>query len=185
MLELEPGSVDHVGHPEAPPHSRFGTLLLSLSRTLALAGGALFIFLIAMSLVSIVGRKLFAMPVPGDLEMMQMGAAVAAATFFPYCQMNDGHVRVDFFTAWLPAHVRAWLDGIAALLLCAVICLIAWRTTVGAASSLESGETSLMLGWPAWIAIALLVPSFILFALTGLYIARRRFRAALRKEVTP
>lgn len=179
MIELEPGSVEHVGHPEEPPHSVLGMRLLAISRNLAYAGGTIFILLIGMSLISIVGRKLFSLPVPGDLEITQMGAAVAAAMFFPYCQMNDAHVRVDFFTARLPARAKAWLDGIAALTLGAVMLLLAWRTGVAAMASRQSGDASLMLGLPQWIAEALIVPSLILFAGTGLYIARRRFRLAL------
>lgn len=176
MLELEPGSVEHVGHPEEPPHGPWGMRLLAVSKAFALTGGVVFILTIAMSMVSIVGRKLFALPVPGDMELTQMAAAVGAAMFFAYCQMSDGHVRVDFFTTWLPAPVRAALDGIAALLLCAVALLISWRTAAAAVSSMESGETSLMLGLPGWIAIALIVPSLVLLAITGLYIAARRFR---------
>lgn len=180
MIELEPGSVEHVGHPEEPPHSPLGLWLLAASRALAYMGGAIMILLIAMSLVSIVGRKLFSLPIPGDLEIMQMGAAVAAAMFFPYCQMTDAHVRVDFFTTRLPARFRAALDGIAALLLGGVMLLLSWRTTVAALASKQSGDSSVMLGLPQWIAEALIVPSLVVFALTGLYIARRRFRLAFR-----
>jgi TRAP-type mannitol/chloroaromatic compound transport system permease small subunit len=180
MIQLEPGSVEHVARPEEPPHSPLGFFLLAASRNLAYTGGAIMIVLIAMSLVSIVGRKLFSMPIPGDLEIMQMGAAVAAAMFFPYCQMNDSHVRVDFFTTRLPPRARAALDGIAALLLGCVMLLLSWRTTVAALASKQSGDSSVMLGLPQWLAEALIVPSLILFALTGLYIARRRFRVAFR-----
>lgn len=179
MIELEPGSVEHVGHPEEPPHSALGLRLLAVSRALALLGGGIMIGLIAMSLVSIVGRKLFALPVPGDLEIMQMGAAVAAAMFFPWCQINDAHVRVDFFTTRLPLRARAALDGIAALLLGAVMLLLSWRTAVAAMASKASGDSSVMLGLPQWLAEALIVPSLLVFALTGLYIARRRFRLAI------
>ena len=178
-IQLEPGSIEHVAHPEALPHGPWGMRLHATSRAFALAGGVLFLVLIAMSLVSIVGSNLFSAPDPGDFELLQMGAAVAAATFFAYCQMSDGHVKVDFFTAWMPARLRAFLDGLAALLMCVVALLISWRTAVGAVASFESGEASLMLGWPGWIAIALIVPSFILFALTGLYIAGRRCRHVL------
>jgi TRAP-type mannitol/chloroaromatic compound transport system permease small subunit len=144
-----------------------------------MAGGAIVISLIAMSVVSIIGRKLLAVVVPGDLELMQMGTAVAVAAFLPYCQMNDGHVRVDFFTARLPERGRALLESVAAILLAASAALIAWRTSVAAINSYESGETSLMLGWPIWYAIAAIVPSFVLLALNGYYIARRRLRTAI------
>ena len=75
----------------------------------ALTGGLLFLALVGMSLVSIVGRKLFAMPVPGDIEMLQMGTAVASATLLPYCEMNRSHLRVDFFTINIrPQAGHAW-----------------------------------------------------------------------------
>lgn len=180
MIELEPGSVEHVGHPEEPPHSPLGLRLLAASRALAYLGGTIMILLIAMSLVSIVGRKLFSLPIPGDLEIMQMGAAVAAAMFFPWCQINDAHVRVDFFTTRLPVRARAALDGIAALLLGGVMLLLSWRTGVAALASKASGDSSVMLGLPQWVAEALIVPSLFVFALTGFYIARRRLRLALR-----
>lgn len=175
-VQLEPGSIEHVAHPEALPHGPWGRRLYAASRVSALMGGTLFMLMIGMSLVSIVGRKLFALPVPGDFEVLQMGAAVASATFFSYCQMVDGHVRVDFFTNWLPLRLRSLLDGIAALLMGAVALLIAWRTGVAAVASYESGEASLMLGWPGWVSIALIVPAFVLFSTTSLYIAGRRFR---------
>lgn len=181
MLQLEPGSVEHVAHPEEPPHSPLGQRLLATSRVLAYLGGAIFILMIGMSLISIVGRKLFSLAVPGDLEIMQMGAAVAAAMFFPYCQMNDAHVRVDFFTTRLTEQVRAGLDGIAASLTGLVMSLLSWRTAMAALASNASGDSSLMLGLPQWLAEALIVPSLIVFALTGFYIARRRFRLAFRR----
>lgn len=179
MLELEPGSVEHVSHPEEPPHGPWGTRLFSLTRLFAMVGGSVFVALIGMSLVSIIGRKLFALPIPGDLEIMQMGAAVASAAFFPYCQMNDGQVKVDFFTTWLPSFSRALLDAMASMLLTGVVLVIAWRTAVAAVASKESGEASLMLGWPVWIAIALIVPSFILFAVAGFYMTRKRLKEAI------
>lgn len=175
----EPGSVEHATDPEALPYGPWGMRLYAVSKAFALAGGAVFIALVGMSLISIVGRKLWSLPVPGDFEVLQMGAAVAAGTFFAYCQMADGHVRVDFFTNWIPAPVRHLLDGLAALLMSAVALLVGWRTAVGAIASFESGETSLMLGWPGWISIALIVPSFLLFALTSFYVACRRFRSVL------
>ena len=73
----------------------------------AMAGGLVFVALIGMSIVSIVGRKLFAAPIQGDVELMQMGAAVGAAAFLPYCQIHDHHIKVDAFTGWLPSGPRS------------------------------------------------------------------------------
>lgn len=88
----------------------------------AMFGGFTFCALIVMSIVSIVGRKLFAMPVQGDVELMQMGAAVGAAAFLPICEMHDNNIKVDALTGWMSAAARAALDTVAHVMLTDVEC---------------------------------------------------------------
>ena len=88
-------------------------------------GGGGFILLVLMSLVSIIGRKIAAAPVPGDIEIMQMGGAVAAAAMLPFCEMERHHLRVDFFTARLSEPARHRLDALSHLLLALVAAVIA------------------------------------------------------------
>ena len=59
-----------------PGFGRFGYRLLALSKALAGAGSLVFVGLVVMSIISIVGRKLAASPVPGDVEILQMCADV-------------------------------------------------------------------------------------------------------------
>ena len=56
--------------------------------------GAALVAVVVMSIVSIVGRKLFNAPVPGDVEVLQMFAAFASASFFAYCHLMHGEVKV-------------------------------------------------------------------------------------------
>ncbi len=111
-----------------------GRMLLKLSKTVAVAGGLIFVALVVMSIISIVGRKLFNYVVPGDFELLQMGAAFASATFFAYCHMIHGDVKVDFFTQFPSARKVALHDSGGSLLIGLFGALIAWRTAVGAAS---------------------------------------------------
>ncbi|HSN80524.1 MAG TPA: TRAP transporter small permease subunit, partial [Rhodoferax sp.] len=93
-----------------------GRLLFRASKVSAIMGGLMFVAIVVMSIISIVGRKLFAAPVPGDVEMLQMTAAFASASFFAYCHLNGGDVKVDFFTAKAsPATVHR-LDAFGSLL---------------------------------------------------------------------
>ena len=157
--------------PGAPTDS-FGTLgqwLFAATKATAIFGGLVFVLIVLMSIVSIVGRKLWALPVPGDVEMLQMGAAFASASFFAYCHLNGGDVKVDFFTAKASAATVHRLDALGSLLVCVFGTLITWRATVCALSIREAGETSLILGWPVWIAQILMVPGFLLLALSGFY----------------
>ena len=157
-----------------------GRRLLAASRALALAGGAVFLLLVAMSVVSIVGRKLFSMPVPGDVELLQMTAAFACACFFAYCHLMGGDVKVDFFTARLPARAVHALDSVGSLIYGLIGAVLAWRSLAGALSVREAQETSVILGWPVWIAQILMVPGFVLMACAGFYMAWHHLRRTRR-----
>jgi hypothetical protein len=109
-----------------------GRTLLAVTKAVAIAGGLVFVALVAMEIVSIVGRKLFSAPVPGDVEILQMSAAFASATFFAYCHLIGGDVKVDFFTHNLKPHRVALLDAFGSLLVGAFGALLAWRSGAGA-----------------------------------------------------
>jgi TRAP-type C4-dicarboxylate transport system permease small subunit len=159
-----------------------GRFLLALSKNLAIAGGLVFVGLVVMSIVSIVGRKLFSWVVPGDVELLQMCAAFAASSFFAYCHMVNGDVKVDFFTQNLAPRKVARLDAFGSLLVGLFGALIAWRTAAGALSLREVGETSAILGWPVWVAQALMVPGFVTLAAAGFYTCVSHLRRAARES---
>ena len=159
-----------------------GQLLLITSKYLAIAGGLVFVGLVAMSIVSIVGRKLFSWPVPGDVEVLQMCAAFAAASFFAYCHLANGDVKVDFFTHNLAPRNIARLDAFGSLLVGLFGALLAWRTAAGAMSVKEVGETSAILGVPVWIAQALMVPGFALLGAAGFYLCVHLLLAVRRNK---
>lgn len=169
---------DMLDTESSPSHGPWGQRLYHLTRLFAIAGGFGFIVLVLMSLVSIVGRKLASMPVPGDIEIMQMGTAVASAAMLAYCEMERHHLRVDFFTASVSPQTREWLDSVSHMLLALFAALIAWRTGAAAISLREAGETSMILAWPVWIVVAGLVPSFVLLAIAGTYNAVLHWNAA-------
>ena len=157
-----------------------GRALMAVARVFALVGGVAFVALVAMQIVTIVGRKLFAWTVPGDLELLQMGAAFASASFFAWCHMVGGEVKVDFFTDHLAPRRVARMDAFGALLVALFGAVIAWRTGAGALSVKEAGETSAIVGLPVWIPMAMMVPSFVLLAACALYRAIHLLRRASR-----
>ena len=130
-------------------------------------------------IVSIVGRKVASAPVPGDVELLQLCAAFASASFFAWCHLNHGDVKVDFFTNRLGPRAIATLDALGSLLVGLFGALIAWRSLVGALSVKEAGEITAILGWPVWIGQMLMIPGFVLLALTGFYMAVHHLRGSL------
>jgi TRAP-type C4-dicarboxylate transport system permease small subunit len=165
---------------ERSAFAALGRLLRLLSQVSAVFGGLVFVGLVAMSIVSIVGRKLASAPVPGDVEMLQLCAAFASASFFAWCHLNHGDVKVDFFTSRLPRHTVERLDALGSMLVGLFGALIAWRSLVGALALKEAGETTAILGWPVWIGQMLMVPGFMLLALAGFYMSAFHLRGGVR-----
>jgi TRAP-type C4-dicarboxylate transport system permease small subunit len=134
----------------------------------ALAGGALLLLAAAVTVVSVIGRWLLSTPVPGDVELVQLGIAAALSLFLPYCQLHGSHLIVDIFTARTATSAQRQLDRIAQLLAAAVLGLLALRAGAGVADLQAAGETSMVLGVPLWLAYAAMVPSLALAALIAL-----------------
>lgn len=159
-----------------------GRRLLATARLMAIFGGLIFVVLVIMSVVSIVGRKTVGFVVPGDVEVLQMMAACAAASFFPYCHLLHGDVKVDFFTHNLSQRTLWIMDAVGSLLVGIFGALIAWRSWEGAMTVKQFGETSMILQWPVWIPQALMVPGFLLLAVAGGYMFMHQLRMALRVQ---
>lgn len=167
---------------ESTPSGMAGVLSRAATG-LAMSGGFVFCALIAMSIVSIVGRKLFSSPVQGDVELMQMGAAVGAAAFLPLCELHDNHIKVDALSNWMSGSARAALDTLAHVLLTVAAAAITWRTGMAVRDALSSGEVSTLLSVPVWQPVALLIPSFALLTLCGVYRVVLSFNQALGRSV--
>jgi TRAP-type C4-dicarboxylate transport system permease small subunit len=146
----------------------WSSALERLASGFALVGGAILVLLVAMSIMSIVGRKLFNAPIQGDIELMEMGMAIGAATFLPYCEIHDRHIKVDAITHWLPERVRAVLDSLAHAALGAMAGVLVWRTTLRCLSVYATGDVSALLSVPIWVPMALLLPSLLLLCLAAM-----------------
>jgi len=158
----------------------FGRFLFRASIALAIIGGVVMVAIVLVSLVSLLGRKISASPITGDVEIVQMLSAPALACFFAYCHLTRGDVRVDMIADRLGSRWATYLEALGSFLLGLVAAILAWRTAVGALALREVGETSALLSWPIWISEALVVPGFALQALAGFYMAFRAMTVTTR-----
>lgn len=167
---------DPMGIPhDLVEHDKVEHYLIMAGKAMAISGGMLFIALIAMSLVSIIGRKLGFGSVNGDIELMQAGTAVAATAFLPYCTLLGEHIKVDFFTENMRDSLKRPIDGVAEVLFAIVSCILAWRTVLSAIATYESQEVTTLVSLPLWIPTALLVPGLVLMAVCAIYRAYAHF----------
>jgi TRAP-type C4-dicarboxylate transport system permease small subunit len=159
-------SLSHEGDLELQ-RGPLGRVLYRVCQIFALAGGMVLLALINMSLISIIGRKLFSQPIRGDIELMEMGAAVAIAAFLPLCEMRGLHIKVDAFTMWLAPRVQRSMDAVGHALCMLAALVLAWRTALQLGDNLEYGDVSVLLSIPMWVPLGLIVPSLLLLALAS------------------
>ncbi len=155
-----------------------GNAIYALARWFCYIGGTIMTALAIMSVYSVAIRALGFKPVQGDFELVQIGCAVAVASFLPWCQLKGGNIIVDFFTMGASARTQSRLDAFGALTVAVVLGIMAWRTGVGAASVKSAGESSMLMGVPIWWAYAGMVPGLALGAAAGVLTAVEHWRAA-------
>ncbi|AKG17739.1 hypothetical protein MBO_09563 [Moraxella bovoculi 237] len=158
------------------PADALGRFLWGWSKLSAFGGVAILVGICLLSTASVVGRAVFNTPIKGDVELVQIGCALAIASFLPYAQMKKAHVIVDFFTIKAPIVVRKYLDIFAAVLLAMVALVLMWRSYFGAVTAFKNGTKTMILGLPEWWAHITIAPGFFLLALTAFYTAWRFFK---------
>jgi len=151
-------------------------VLKPLSLAFAVAGGGVACVVAVMTVASIAMRSLWASPIAGDVELTQLGIALAISLCLPWAQLHGANIIVDFFTQSLQERANRRLDAVGALLLAAMCALLSWRTSMGALAVRSAGETSMILGLPMWWAYASLAPGLALTALIALVQAWRCWR---------
>ena len=172
-----------IGRGVAPRFERrVGRGVERLAKALALAGGLALLALIALTVVSIVGRAMSGLgfgPVPGDFELVENGVAFAVFAFLPWCQLRRGHVTVDVFVQ------RAGPRGLAAfaflgnVLMTLAALLLAWRLALGLSDRLRYGDTTFILQMPVWWAYAAALAGACAFPLVSAYTAWRSLNEML------
>lgn len=150
-------------------------LLDKLARLCALLAGVLLTAITLMTCASLVGRNTTGWTVVGDFELTGAAAGAAIALFMPWCQLQRGHVMVDFFTAKATRTMQDRLDRLGALLLAATMGLMAWRSTLGGLNAWRSNAGSMIVGFPDWVVYAAMVPPLALTAAIALVQALRGF----------
>jgi TRAP-type C4-dicarboxylate transport system permease small subunit len=144
-------------------------MLQKLAQLCAILAGVLLTFITVMTCISLIGRNTTGMTLAGDFELTGVAAGAAVALFMPWCQLRQGNIIVDFFTAKASAVTNAWLDRFGAALVAAVFALLTWRTGVGALNAYTTQSSSMMLGFPEWVVYFTMIPPFVLTVVIALY----------------
>ena len=134
----------------------------------ALAGGLLLLAVVLMNAYSLLADMAFRRPLAGDFELVEVGVAVAAFAFLPYCQLAGANVTADIFTQGAGPRTVAGLTLLSAVIAFAFSLLLTWRMGQGLIDLRQYGETTVIMSFPIWIAFVPIVLSLVLLALASL-----------------
>lgn len=176
-----------------------GSLLTQLSRWLVYIGGLVLCAIALLTVVSVIGRALTGFglsAIPGDFELVEIGAAVAVFSFLPWCQLNRGHVTVDILVRSFPEKIGRWLELLGNISISIIALIIAWRLWMGMGERVTwfeqttrdilgfgykpfSVETTFILGLPTWYGYALGMVGALMFALVSVFTVWRSINECL------
>ncbi|MCH8105366.1 MAG: TRAP transporter small permease [Proteobacteria bacterium] len=155
-----------------PAHNKGLDLLLALIKAWALLGGLLLLAVVLMTTYSTLAGFLISKPFPGDFELTQMGVAVAAFAFLPYCQLTFSNVSADIFTARAsPATVRN-LNRLGSLIAVLFSAFLIWRMYAGMLDYQIYREVTTILQIPLWYAFVPALFSLLLLLIASLITLR-------------
>ena len=174
---VEIDSPEAGAHAPASPRPGFFDRTL---RWLAIAGAAILLGSIVVTIMSVTGRYSLALPVPGDYELVEILCGVAVFLFFPYTHARQGNITAEFFTAALPERYKVALDAFHDLVFAVVAAILTWRVGHGLVDKFASGETSIMIRIPLWWGYGFAVLSMALLTLVCLWRIAAGIRALRR-----
>ena len=142
----------------------------------ALLGGLVLLAIALMTSWSATSGWLFAKPLPGDVELVEMLTAVSVFMFLPYCQLTGANVTADLFTERAGPRTIALLELLAAAVALGFSLLLLWRMYEGLLDYRQYIETTTILRIPIWYAYVPTLASLALLAAAALTSVRDALR---------
>ena len=148
----------------------------------ALLGGLVLVGVVLVNAWSILAGAIVNKPFPGDFELTEMGAAVAAFCFLPYCQLVGANVSADIFTMRAGPRTVALMSVLAAIIAVVFAAILLWRMSAGLLDYREYEQFTGILEIPIWWAFVPALVSLALLVLASVITLVEAFVEAARTK---
>lgn len=152
-------------------------ILSRLVHLWAMFGGVALFFVVGVNFFSSLGA-IFGHPIPGDLELTELGVAIAAFAFLPFCQLHGANVTADIFTAKASPRLIAALKAFASMVALVFSLILLWRMSFGLLDQYRYGYTTSILRLPHWLAFVPILVSLSLLVATSMLTLRHSLHEA-------
>ena len=119
-----------------------------VSGGLAVIAGAILVALIGLTFADVVLRYVFAAPVLGAKDLLEMGMVTVVALAFPYTWRIGGHIVVDLLPQYRIGALNRGRDAAVRAIGFLIFALLAWRAWLRADDAMLFNEATNMIGLP-------------------------------------
>ncbi len=143
--------------------SRADRALARVERFMALISGLGIFSLMVLAVVSVGGRNLFNMPLPGYVDWIEQAMPLVAFLGIAYVQREGGHIRMDMLIGHLRGRALWLFELISVVLILLLMMALVWGSWAHFQRSFDlnaplwSRDSSIDIGIPIWPS-KLLVP---------------------------
>lgn len=148
---------------DASAVSRADRAVYRLESALTLGAGLLILAVMLLSVVNILGRKLFDLPVPGFVDWMVTAVPLIAFLGIAACQRGGGHIRMDILVGQLKGRGLWLFELTSVVLMLALTVVLIWGSWLHFERSFDwnaplySRDSTIDINLPVW-PVKLVVP---------------------------
>ncbi|MDP6430437.1 MAG: TRAP transporter small permease [Rhodospirillales bacterium] len=141
----------------------------------ALVGGFAVVAVSGITVISVIGRYTFSLPVLGDYEIVEYGISFAAFAFLAFTHITDSHLIAEFFSSRMSKRTTRIIDSIQNLILFTILLVLIWRVVIGGFDKFETSDESMFLEMKVWWLHVVGTLGLVMFAWVAL---RKIFRGS-------
>lgn len=153
-----------------------GAALRRACEATALAGGAILLCIMLFVSVNVVSAAIFAAPVLGDTEIVELLGAVAISAFLPYCHLEGANVIIELIERLVAPPMTAVLDFSASVLFSGVALIVLWRLIAGGIDAHTADDATMFLRIPLAIGYVGVIVPCTLWVVVALHVNVARWR---------
>ena len=127
-------------------------------------------FMVALTFVDVLGRRLFNTPVFGATDITEHLMAVIVFAGLPLLTARRGHLSIDLFDTWLLRPGLRWWHKAVDVLIAGVLGLIAWQYFLSIAEAHQIKEVSPALTIPRAWAYTFMAATSAIAAVAALFV---------------
>ena len=119
-----------------------------LSRILGIAAICVLVVMMFFTVLNVVLRAFFNSPIPGDVELIEVGMVCVGFLSLAWCAIRGMHISVDLVVTFLPRRTQAIIDAFGYILGLGINILLAWRSFQEGVANRQMHNLSATLGFP-------------------------------------